>query len=93
MFRAEILCLTEVENEVWLGWIFKSLPEASILEDFFLVLLAMTISKNLLLPAGGLGIFSSITGKGLSGSSYLIDSLGTPRLFPSLTLFFEVLFG
>jgi hypothetical protein len=88
VFIAETLCIAKVVNEVWLGWKFKSLAEASRLEDFFLVLLAMTISKNLFLPGGALGIFSSITGKGLSGSSSLIDSLGTPRLSPS-SVFFE----
>ena len=90
VFSAERLCRAEAIKEVcWLEWKFISLAEPSRLEDFYLILLAMTMSKNLFLPAGALGIFSSITGKGLSGSSSLIDSLGTPSLFPSLSFFEE----
>jgi hypothetical protein len=92
VFSAERLCRAEAIKEVWLGRKFISLAEPSRLEDFYLILLAMTMSKNLLFPAGALGIFSSITGKGLSGSSSFIDSLGNPSLYPSMTLF-EEFFG
>ena len=69
VFMAERLCRTEVVNEVWLGYKCVSLAESSRLEDLLLVLLAMTISKNLFLPFGALGIFSSIIGMGLSSPS------------------------